>query len=34
MIVECAYRAYETDDQEQWARQQLAAELARLKTLG
>jgi aminoglycoside phosphotransferase (APT) family kinase protein len=34
MIIECSYRAYETDDQEQWARQQLLAELARLKTLG
>lgn len=34
MIIECAYRAYETDDQEQWARQQLLADLARLKTLG
>lgn len=33
MTIECYYRAYETDDQEQWARQQLAAELARLKTL-
>jgi aminoglycoside phosphotransferase (APT) family kinase protein len=34
MTVECSYRAYETDDQEQWARQQLLADLARLKTLG
>lgn len=33
MVVECSYRAYETDDQEQWARQQLAAELARLESI-
>lgn len=33
MIIECAYRAYETDDQERWARQQLAVELARLAQL-
>ena len=33
MIVECSYRAYETDDQEQWARQQLRVELARLEKL-
>jgi aminoglycoside phosphotransferase (APT) family kinase protein len=33
MIVECAYRNYETDDQERWARQQLAGELERLARL-
>jgi aminoglycoside phosphotransferase (APT) family kinase protein len=33
MIVECAYRNYETDDQERWARQQLAGELQRLAGL-
>jgi aminoglycoside phosphotransferase (APT) family kinase protein len=33
MVIECAYRAYETDDQEHWARQQLLTDLARLKTL-
>jgi aminoglycoside phosphotransferase (APT) family kinase protein len=33
MIVECSYRHYETDDQERWARQQLAADLERLAGL-
>lgn len=33
MVIECSYRAYETDDQERWARRQLAVELARLETL-
>lgn len=33
MVIECSYRAYETDDQEHWARQQLAIDLARLETL-
>jgi aminoglycoside phosphotransferase (APT) family kinase protein len=33
MIVECSYRMYETDDQERWARQQLAADLERLASL-
>jgi aminoglycoside phosphotransferase (APT) family kinase protein len=33
MIIECAYRHYETDDQERWARQQLAADLERLARL-
>jgi len=33
MVIECSYRAYETDDQEQWARQQLAGELMRLEKL-
>lgn len=33
MVIECSYRAYETDDQEQWARQQLVVELDRLQTL-
>lgn len=30
LIIECYYRRYETDDQERWARAELAAELARL----
>lgn len=30
MVVECSYRHYKTDDQERWARQQLAADLDRL----
>ena len=33
MLIECAYRDYETDDQERWARQQLTAALKRLETL-
>lgn len=33
MIVECAYRHYETDDQERWARRQLATDLERLMGL-
>jgi aminoglycoside phosphotransferase (APT) family kinase protein len=33
MVIECSYRHYETDDQERWARQQLAADLDRLATL-
>jgi aminoglycoside phosphotransferase (APT) family kinase protein len=33
MVIECSYRHYETDDQERWARQQLAADLERLATL-
>jgi aminoglycoside phosphotransferase (APT) family kinase protein len=33
MVVECAYRHYETDDQERWARQRLAADLDRLAKL-
>jgi aminoglycoside phosphotransferase (APT) family kinase protein len=33
MVVECSYRHYETDDQERWARQQLAADLGRLVKL-
>jgi aminoglycoside phosphotransferase (APT) family kinase protein len=32
MVIEGSYRHYETDDQERWARQQLAADLERLKT--
>jgi aminoglycoside phosphotransferase (APT) family kinase protein len=31
MIIECAYRQYETHDQENWARGRLAGELARLE---
>ncbi len=33
MVIECAYRHYDTDDQDRWARQQLAADLARLARL-
>ncbi len=33
MVVECSYRHYETDDQDRWARQQLAADLDRLARL-
>lgn len=33
MVIECSYRHYETDDQERWARQQLAADLGRLAQL-
>ena len=33
MVIECSYRHYDTDDQERWARQQLAADLERLATL-
>jgi hypothetical protein len=32
MVIEGSYRNYETDDQERWARQQLAADLERLST--
>jgi aminoglycoside phosphotransferase (APT) family kinase protein len=32
MVIEGSYRNYETDDQERWARQQLAADLERLRT--
>jgi aminoglycoside phosphotransferase (APT) family kinase protein len=34
MIIECSYRRYETQDQENWARAQLAAEQARLSDWG
>jgi hypothetical protein len=30
MVIECAYRQYPTQDQERWAREQLARELDRL----
>jgi aminoglycoside phosphotransferase (APT) family kinase protein len=33
MVIECSYRYYETDDQERWARQQLAADQDRLARL-
>ncbi len=33
MVIEGSYRSYETDDQERWARQQLAMDLERLRTL-
>lgn len=33
MVIECSYRHYETDDQDRWARQQLAADLDRLAKL-
>jgi fructosamine-3-kinase len=34
MVIECAYRRYETQNQENWARSQLVKELARLDTYG
>ena len=34
MIIECTYRQLETMDQENWARSQLAKELAKLDTYG